>query len=209
MYTPETFLPTDEQTDEFLRNISAAHLVTSTPNGLVSTFLPFLFRGEAGTRGSLVSHMARNNDHWKMTSTSDSLVIVTANDSYVSPSWYPSKMEHGRVVPTYNYMIAHVFGELIVHDDINWLNRQVRELSDRFESGRDIPWKVDEAPEKYVQGQLSAIVGLEIVIKKVEAKFKMSQNRPSADIDGVIAGLANDGLIEQSKAVEELRPSDK
>ncbi len=209
VYTPDTFLPTDEQTNEFLRDVSAAHLVTSTPNGLVSTFLPFLFRSQAGTRGSLVSHMARNNDHWQMDSTSDSLVIVTANDSYVTPSWYPSKKEHGRVVPTYNYMIAHVYGELIVHDDVDWLNRQVRELSDRFESGRSNPWSVDEAPDKYVQGQILAIVGIEVVINRVEAKFKMSQNRPSTDIDGVVTGLASDGLIAQSKAVEELRPSDK
>jgi transcriptional regulator len=134
-------------------------------------------------------------------------VIVHAEDCYITPSWYPSKTEHGRVVPTWNYRTAHVFGQLVVHDDGAWVEENVRQLTALHEAGRASPWSVDDAPRDFRAGQLRAIVGVELVISRVEAKFKMSQNRDEADIDGVVEGLAAEGLTPVSQIVDRLRRS--
>ena len=128
-----------------------------------------------------------------------------AQDAYITPSWYSSKAEHGRVVPTWNYMTAHVFGRLVIHDDPAWVDENVRRLTERHEAGRAAPWSVDDAPPDFHAGQLRAIVGIEVVISRIEAKFKMSQNRRDTDIDGVVAGLAADGLVAVSETVDRLR----
>ena len=120
-------------------------------------------------------------------------MIVRGPDAYISPSWYATKAEHGRVVPTWNYVTAHVHGVVTVHDDPAWVAELVRELTDRHEAGRAAPWSVDDAPPKFFAGQLRAIVGVELAIERIEAKFKLSQNRPAADVDGVIEGLRADG----------------
>ncbi|HYN73367.1 MAG TPA: FMN-binding negative transcriptional regulator, partial [Nakamurella sp.] len=138
-------------------------------------------------------------------------------DAYVSPTWYASKAEHGRVVPTWNYVTAHVYGPLVIHDDPVWVDALVRRLTDRHERGAsstgrpwtvERPWTVDDAPARYVEGQLRAIVGVEVVISRIEAKLKLSQNRPAADIDGVIAGLQHRGQsqVATAVAVAEARP---
>ena len=127
-------------------------------------------------------------------------------DAYVSPAWYASKAEHGRTVPTWNYTTAHVYGDLEIHDDVEWLDEHVRRLTARHEGGRDEPWHVDDAPASYIAGQLRAIVGVEVVISRIEVKFKLSQNRPAADIDGVVAGLSETGLGEVAELVERHRP---
>ena len=137
--------------------------------------------------------------------TGEALAIIQGADAYISPSWYASKAEHGRVVPTWNYSTAHVYGNLVVHDDPAWLAGQVRRLTDVNEAGFDHPWSVDDAPERYISGQLRAIVGLELVITRIEAKAKLSQNRPDADIDGVVAGLAARGQAESAADVERAR----
>jgi transcriptional regulator len=164
--------------------------------------LPFVYDRE---RRTLLGHFARNNDHWRQPVLGEALVIVRGPDSYISPSWYASKVEHGRVVPTWNYVTAHVHGALTVHDDVEWLAALVRRLTDQHEAGRPAPWSVDDAPEKFVQGQLRAIVGVEIAITRIEGKFKLSQNRPDADIDGVIAGLEEVGDELGAAAVREHR----
>jgi transcriptional regulator len=117
---------------------------------------------------------------------------VRGPDAYISPSWYATKREHGRVVPTWNYVTAHVHGELVVHDDPDWVATNVRALTGRHERARAEPWSVDDAPPPYIAGQLKAIVGVEIVIHRIEAKFKLSQNRSLADVDGAIAGLEDE-----------------
>lgn len=135
-------------------------------------------------------------------------MILKGPDSYISPRFYPTKAEHGRTVPTWNYLLAHVHGELIIHDDVDWLDDLVRRLSDFHESrhGDDgQPWSVDDAPEKYVRGQLRAIVGVELIITRIEAKAKLSQNRSVADVDGVVAGLAARGDQEGADAVHAAR----
>jgi len=117
MYIPAHFSPDEAQVDELLRNHGAADLVTVTPQGLVATMLPFVWVPSAGEHGSLHGHVARNNDQWKLDSLGEALAIVRgAGDAYISPGFYPSKLENGRVVPTWNYTTAHVYGELVVHD---------------------------------------------------------------------------------------------
>lgn len=157
-------------------------------------------------RGTLSGHFARNNEHWKRADGQKCRVILRGPDAYVSPGWYPSKAEHGRVVPTWNYLTVHVHGTATVHDDVVWLEDLVRRLTDLHEAGRPEPWSVDDAPEKFFAGQLRAIVGVEIRIDRVEAKFKLSQNRPASDVDGVIAGLRADGDDPSADAVATHRP---
>ena len=201
MYVPTHFAPGDDDVRELLAHPGAADLVTAGPEGLEATMLPFLYDGDA-----LLGHFARNNDHWKRADGRPCLVIVRGPDAYISPSWYPSKTEHGRVVPTWNYVTAHVHGTVTVHDDVAWLDDLVRRLTDRHEAGRPEPWSVDDAPERFFRGQLRAIVGVEVRIERVEAKFKLSQNRPAADIDGVVAGLRSVGDVDGAAAVEAHRP---
>ncbi|MDT5103036.1 MAG: transcriptional regulator, partial [Mycobacterium sp.] len=202
MYVPSHFAPDEAAVDELLARHGAADLITATPDGLRATMLPFVYDRE---RRTLLGHFARNNDHWRQPVLGEALVIVRGPDSYISPSWYASKVEHGRVVPTWNYVTAHVHGALTVHDDVEWLAALVRRLTDQHEAGRPAPWSVDDAPEKFVQGQLRAIVGVEVAISRIEGKFKLSQNRPDADIDGVIAGLQEVGDESSAAAVREHR----
>lgn len=204
MYVPSHFAPDDVAVDELLARQGAADLVTATPDGLRATMLPFVYDRE---RRVLLGHFARNNDHWQQQVLGEALVIVRGPDSYISPSWYASKVEHGRVVPTWNYITAHVYGSLSIHDDVDWLDGLVRRLTNHHEAGRPAPWSVDDAPEKFILGQLRAIVGVEIAITRVEAKFKLSQNRPDADVDGVIAGLRSVGNELGAAAVADHRPS--
>ena len=202
MYVPAHFTADDEAVHELLAHHGAADLVTMTTDGLVATMLPFV---HDRSRNVLLGHFARNNDHWRRTVVGEALVIMRGPDAYVSPAWYESKREHGRVVPTWNYITAHVYGTMTVHDDPAWVENVVRRLSDHHEAGRAEPWSVDDAPEKFVSGQLRAIVGVEIAINRIEAKFKLSQNRPEADVDGVIAGLRADGDDRTAAAVAEHR----
>ena len=148
----------------------AADLVTNTPEGLVATMLPFVFEPAIGEHGALLGHVARNNDQWRREVLGEVLVIMRGPDAYVSPGWYASKAEHGRVVPTWNYVTAHVYGHLVVHDDVAWVESRVRRLTDKHEAASPSPWHVDDAPPAFVAGQLRAIVGLELVITRIEAK---------------------------------------
>src|SRR5882757_515411 len=143
MYVPSHFAPDEAAVDELLARHGAADLVTATPDGLRATMLPFVYDRE---RRTLLGHFARNNDHWRQPVLGEALVIVRGPDSYISPSWYASKVEHGRVVPTWNYVTAHVHGALTVHDDVEWLAALVRRLTDQHEAGRPAPWSVDDAP---------------------------------------------------------------
>ena len=189
MYIPEHFATDRQAVDALLGNLGAADLITVTDEGMVATFLPLLYDPSAGEQGALLGHVARNNDQWRRPAVGEALVIAHGVDGYISPSYYASKAEHGRVVPTWNYFTAHVYGELIVHDDVEWLSGLVRRLTERHEAGREHPWSVDDAPAPYFAGQLRAIVGVELTITSVEAKQKLSQNRSDLDREGVVAGL--------------------
>lgn len=207
MYTPAHFAVDDETEAAFLASIEVADLVTMTEDGLVSTFLPLIFVPESGEHGSFVGHVARKNDQWKRPPQGEALVIAHGEDAYVSPSWYATKREHGRVVPTWDYTTAHVYGQLEIHDDPAWVDQLVRRLTERHESRRAKPWSVDDAPPTFHAGQLHAIVGIELHVSRVEVKFKLSQNRSDADIDGVVAGLTEDGLPRVAEAVDRSRRS--
>lgn len=207
MYVPAHFEPGPEAVKDLLHQPGAANLVTMTSQGLLATLMPFVYDAAVGEHGALQGHLARNNAQWSEPAIGESLMIIQGADAYVSPSWYASKAEHGRVVPTWNYSTAHVYGTLVVHEDPAWLAGQVRRLTGVHEAGFDHPWSVDDAPERYIAGQLRAIVGIELVISRVEAKAKLSQNRPDADIDGVINGLSARGQSESAADVERARPT--
>ncbi len=206
MYTPAHFAVDDKTAAQFLSQIRAADLVTVTDEGLAATFLPLLFEPALGDHGSMLGHVARKNDQWKRPALGEALVIAHGEDAYIHPGWYPSKAEHGRVVPTWNYTTAHIYGSLLIHDDPAWVDALVRRLTARQEAGRPHPWSVDDAPKEFHEGQLRAIVGVELAITRVEAKFKMSQNQKDANIDGVVEGLTVDGDERTAKTVERLRP---
>ena len=206
MYIPRHFSVTDEIAQEFLRKTSSGHLITNTEAGLLATFIPVHFRPSTN---SLIGHLARGNEQWSKPAIKESLFIATSIDSYISPSWYASKKEHGKVVPTWDYMMAHIYGELSIHDDVEWLRSAVSELTNSFEGSRPKPWKLEDAPEDYVAGQLRAIVGVELKVSRLEVSFKMSQNKTKADLDGVIAGLRTDNRDNVASEIEGLRPEDK
>jgi transcriptional regulator len=203
MYVPAHFAPDEALVQELLRNHGAADLVTVTPQGLVATMLPFIYEPSVGEHGALHGHLARNNDQWRQDAVGESLAIVRGPDAYITPGWYESKREHGRVVPTWNYVTAHVYGQFIVHDDAAWTEDLVRRLTTKHEAYRDHPWSPDDAPRAFIEGQLRAIVGIELLITRVEAKAKLSQNRPPADVEGVIEGLRERGDLEMADAVEQ------
>jgi len=198
VYIPDHFRPTDDEVGELLANLDAAELVTATDEGLLATFLPLIHEPpgaspEAGEHGRLLGHVARNNRQWTVPPLDEALVIARGPEAYISPAWYPTKREHGRVVPTWNYITAHIHGRLVVHDDPAWVERNVRALVARHESRRAKPWSVDDAPPEFISGQLRAIVGIEVVISRIEAKLKLSQNRSKADVEGAIDGLEDIG----------------
>jgi transcriptional regulator len=203
MYIPDQFRPDDEAVRQLLTGADAADLITGTADGLLATYLPVLYDSE---RNSLLAHVARNNEQWRVPPVGEAMAIVRGPDAYVTPSWYATKAEHGRVVPTWNYVTMHVYGTLEVHDDPAWVEDMVRRLTVKHEAGRSHAWSVDDAPAKYISGQLRAIVGVELVISRVDAKAKLSQNRPAADIDGVIEGYAAAGDETMAAAVREARP---
>ena len=202
MYRPPAFdVPELPELHDLIRTSGAAHLVSLTANGLVGSVLPLLLDQDRGPYGTLVGHLARGNHHWRdVTPGVESLAIFAGPDAYISPSWYATKQETGKVVPTWNYVTVHAYGELVVHDDPVWLDGLVRRLTDHHEGRRDEPWSVDDAPPGFVRAQLRAIVGIELPITRIEGKRKLSQNRPAADVAGVIAGLASGGPTERAVA---------
>ncbi len=208
MYSPAHFAADEPAVHDLLAKHGAADLITLTADGLLATMLPFAYVPAAGERGALYGHVARNNDQWRRPALGESLAIVRGPDAYVSPSWYAAKAEHGRVVPTWNYVTAHVYGRLLVHDDPAWVEDVVRRLTAKHEAARltapDQPpaWSVDDAPRAFIEGQLRAIVGLELQITRIEAKAKLSQNRPVGDVAGIVAGLSARGDRRSAAAVE-------
>ncbi|PWU50150.1 transcriptional regulator [Micromonospora globispora] len=207
MYVPAHFSADESAVRDLLTHHGAADLVTATADGLVATMVPMLYDPDAGPHGALFAHLARNNDQWRRPVLGEALAILRGPDAYVSPGWYATKAEHGRVVPTWNYVVVHAYGELVVHDDPAWVGALVRRLTDKHEAGRPDPWSVDNAPEGFVAGQLRAIVGVELRISRLEAKWKLSQNRCAADVDGVITGLRATGQDATAGAMDRARPT--
>lgn len=202
MYVPKHFVPSDDEVSELLTNQGAADLITTGDDGLAATVVPFVFDPDEGENGALHGHIARANKHWRSTVNGEALVIVRGPDAYVSPSWYPSKAEDERVVPTWNYSVLHVRGRLDWHHEPAWIESLVRRLTDKHEQSvrGPEPWSVDDAPKSFIDKQLRAVVGVSIEITSIEAKMKMSQNRSQSDAAGVVAGFASSGLTAAAEA---------
>lgn len=200
MYNPPHF---EETRPEVLRDLIVAHplgaLVTLTPTGLDANHIPFEFAAGKGSHGMLRGHVARANPVWQDFSRDiEVLVIFQGPSSYITPSWYETKKETGKVVPTYNYCTVHVHGPLVVHDDREWLRGMVTRLTQRFESVRAAPWAVTDAPADFIDKQLAAIVGIEIPIARIVGKWKVSQNRPAPDQAKVVEGLRTQGTANSA-----------
>ncbi len=207
MYVPRFNTMESDEARRLVAAVGSAQLITVAEDGYpAATLLPVLWDGDR-----LVFHMARANQHWRsIRPGSPALAVVSGAEAYVSPTWYPSKDEHGRVVPTWNYSAVHVTGRAEVHDDADWLRDAVTRLTDTHEQQRDAPWAVVDAPDRYLDKQLRAIVGVELTIERVEAKAKLSQNKDDADFGGVIAGLRREGAGRDelvADAMAALRPS--
>ncbi|MHB1208040.1 MAG: FMN-binding negative transcriptional regulator [Rhodospirillaceae bacterium] len=189
---PEPFREDDPQAlHEFMRAFPFATLVSSADAIPQVTHLPMVFDAAAG---SLRGHMARANPHWKTLGVdTPALAIFLGPHAYVSPQWYPSKQAGGKVVPTWNYVAVHAHGRLRVVEDAGWLRANVTALTDQQEASFPAPWKVDDAPEDYAAKMLAAIVGVELTVTRLIGKWKLSQNKPAADHDGVREGLAAQG----------------
>jgi transcriptional regulator len=191
MYTPPAFREADASAlQQIIREARLSTLVTATSEGLIATPLPLFLDESEGDHGVLYGHLARANPQWKLPVIGDALVIVSGPDAYVSPSWYQSKREHGKVVPTWNYVAVHAYGPAEFFEDEDRLHDVVTRLTNRHEQARMEPWAVTDAPEPFVRSQLKGIVGLRLPISRMDGKRKMSQNRPEADRAGVAAGLS-------------------
>ena len=198
MYQPPHFREDDLAAQHgLIRSRPLGTLVTiDAAGGLVANPLPFLLDG-ASPLGTLRAHLARANRQWRDLQDGgaprEALVIFQGVDGYVTPSWYATKREHGKVVPTWNYAAVHVGWPVRVIEDRAWLARQVADLTALKEAGRAEPWAVTDAPAPFVEAQLKGIVGLELPIARIEGKWKVSQNRPEPDRAGVVAGLNAEG----------------
>jgi transcriptional regulator len=165
-----------------------ATLVIAAPDGPTADLIPLEYVADEGAHGTLRGHVARANPLWKHAGA-QALAVFTGPDAYVSPGWYPSKREHGKVVPTWNYTMVQARGALRVHDDAPWLRALVGRLTTRHEAAQAQPWSVNDAPEDFVQQMLRAIVGIEIELVSLIGKWKVSQNRSATEREGVAQGL--------------------
>ncbi len=191
MYTPPAFREDDPAIlAEIIRTARLPMLVTATAAGPLATPLPLILDQSEGPHGVLYGHLARANPQWNTSTFGEALAIFPGPDAYVSPSWYASKAEHGKVVPTWNYVAVHAYGPVEFFDDVDRLRQAVTRLTDLHEGQRAEPWAVTDAPEAFVRSQLKGIVGLRLPITRLEGKRKLSQNRPEADRRGVAEGLA-------------------
>lgn len=198
LYNPPHFRQTE--TEALIREIGTgtgfATLVSNGPQGPVVSHLPLFHLPDGGPLGRLIGHVARANPHWKTADLSaPSVAMFHGPDAYISPNWYPSKSEHGKAVPTWNYSVIHAAGHLVIHDDVHWLRDAVTRLTDRHEGGRNNGWKVGDAPENFIAAQLRGIIGVELILTSIEGKKKLSQNRNAADQAGVVSGLADEAGV--------------
>ncbi|WP_269930160.1 FMN-binding negative transcriptional regulator [Aminobacter sp. HY435] len=196
MYQPPHFVETRL---DILHGLIRAHplglLISNGPNGPIANALPFLMDAEPLPHGRLRAHLAKANPQWRSLAEkpdANALVVFQGADSYVTPSWYETKRETGKVVPTWNYAIVQVRGRVRVIDDMDWLAGQIAELTAAHEGKRPQPWQVSDAPDSYIASQIKGIVGIEIDISAIDGKWKVSQNRPVADRLGVAEGLEVD-----------------
>jgi transcriptional regulator len=187
-------------------------LISAGPSGLLANPVPFLIVPDASEHGTLRCHVSRANPQWRdLEHVDECLVVFQGPQDYVTPSWYETKRETGKVVPTWNYATVHAWGRPRMIEDETWLRHQIEALTRSREALRPEPWHVEDAPAEYVQAQIKAIIGVEIPIARIEGKWKMSQNRPEPDRNGVIAGYRAQGPSSTAIAdlVSERSPAER
>jgi transcriptional regulator len=198
VYVPPKHAVDEEAAWAIIREAGAGMLVVATSGGLQSVFVPVVVSED---RTKILTHVAKANSWWRSLKNGDEVLgLFLVASAYVSPSNYPSRFESPGVVPTWNYVAAEVRGRLTVHDDPDWLQRQVRVLTSQFEAGRSPEWRVEDAPSEYVERQVTAIVGIEIDVEAIQGKAKLSQNRPAVDHDSVRDNLAQGSPAERNVA---------
>ncbi|TRZ96856.1 MAG: FMN-binding negative transcriptional regulator [Rhodocyclaceae bacterium] len=210
MYLPTHFEETRiEVLHALMREHPFATLVTHGADGLAANHLPLHLAAETGPFGALQGHVARANSLWQQSADTEVLVIFHGPQAYVTPSWYETKREHGKAVPTWNYVVVHAHGRMRVYDDPAWLRQQLETLVASHEAGFAEPWQIADAPPDYIDKMLTAIVGIEIVITDLKGKWKISQNQPPANRAGVAAGLRQQGTadtLQMAELVAGIRP---
>ena len=191
MYIPPAFRVDDiADIHRAIREARSATLVTATKEGLMGTPLPMLLNEGEGPNGTLYAHVARANPQWKLTPSGEAMAIFAGPEAYVSPSWYATKQETHKVVPTWNYVAVHAYGPVEFFDDADRLLDVITRLTDLHEHARKDRWAVADAPADFIKAQLKGIVGLRMPITRLDGKRKMSQNRNPADRAGVINELS-------------------
>lgn len=198
MYIPASFL---ETRPEVIRAVIEHHplatLITVGSGGIAASHLPLIYDPEGGPHGVLRGHLARANPQWKTHQPQfEALAIFSGPEHYVTPTWYPSRRAHGKVVPTWNYVVVHARGPLRFTEEKAWLLHNVSTLTDAQEKSLNPPWRVSEAPSQFIDDMLKDIVGVEMQITTLEGKWKVSQNRPVADRHGVVEGLEKSAAPE-------------
>ena len=191
MYIPKHF---EEPRIEVLHALMRAHplatLVTLSADGLNANHIPLLLSEQPAPLGTLRGHVARGNALWRdVVQGVEVLAVFQGPDAYISPSWYPTKLEHGKAVPTWNYVVAHAYGSLRVMDDAAWLRAHLEALTRQHEAALPAPWHITDAPPDYIAQMMAAVVGIEISITRLLGKWKVSQNQPAQNQAGVMAGL--------------------
>jgi transcriptional regulator len=194
MHVPTAFREENQDAiGAMMRSTGLCQFVTATAGGPLATPLPMIVDSGEGEYGTLYGHLAKANPQWKMPAIGDALAIFMGADAYVTPSWYVSKQEHGKVVPTWNYEAVQAFGPAEFFEDTDRLLDVVTRLTDRHEAERVNPWGVSDAPAAFIQAQLKGIIGVRMPIRRLVAKRKMSQNRSMEDRAGVASGLSESG----------------
>jgi transcriptional regulator len=204
MYIPTSF---EENRVEVLQAFMGANplglLVSNGENGPQATSIPFHLVDDGSTFGTLQAHLARANPHWQTLDNQKVLIVFQGPDAYISPKWYPSKDDDGKVVPTWNYAMVQAGGVARVIDDASWLKRQITALTNQQEASQANPWKVSDAPTDYIDAQIKGLIGLEIKVTGLEGKWKVSQNRSLKDRKGVAENLSIQGSAEMAALVRE------
>jgi transcriptional regulator len=205
MYQPAHFREDRiEVQHDLIRRHPLGLLVTAGPGGLTANHIPFLIYADDSGLGVLRAHVARGNPQWRELSfVEECLVVFQGPQNYVTPSWYATKQETGKVVPTWNYITVHAWGRPRAIEDAAWLRRQIDDLTASQEKRRSPPWAVNDAPEPFIASQMKGIVGVEIPVARIEGKWKVSQNRPEADRAGVESGLASESKDAMAALVTE------
>lgn len=211
MYIPSTFKEVDEnKLYDFIQTYPLGTLITSAKPTIDADHIPFYLQTGENQQVTLQSHIAKTNPLWKHCDDGQEILLIFHGpNAFVSPNFYPSKKATGKVVPTWNYSVVHVRGYLYFKHDTSWIWQQIKRISDFHELSQRTPWSVSDAPERFIEKLVKAVVGLEVVIEDIVGNFKLSQDKTDADYSGVVNGLANTPTHSAKAVAEDMRKSRK